>query len=419
MTQGQAYRPALVSWNLTRKCNLKCPHCYMSAGEKEDNELGTDECLRLIDEMVDLGTEMLILTGGEPLLRRDIYDIARYASDRGIWVVMGTNGVLVNDHVASKMVECGVKGVGISIDSLDPDKHNSFRGGPDAWKYSVRALDICRRHGLEVLVQTTVMDMNRHELPELIRFAQEKGAWSFNLYFLVQTGRGQQMNDLSAEDTDGLLRELVVQQESYRPMLVRAKCAPQYKQIAYEMGMGGLESGGCMAGTEYCRITPGGDVTPCPYMTEVAGNVRAGGLTGVWNESSVLQQLRDAKLLKGKCGRCEFSELCGGCRCRAYAAFGDYLSEDPACLYEPTGRAPRPELHEVIFSDAVHSRLERIPIRFIREKVRRGLRAYAQSNRLGVVTMADMDRALAGSSRERAFAGTALQSGKGDAGPDA
>src|SRR2546425_8703691 len=171
----------------------------MDAGRKDENELTTQECLGLIDEMKALGTEMLILTGGEPLLRKDIYEIAEVASSRGIWVVMGTNGVLITDRVVEKMIECGVRGVAISIDSLDPAKHDAFRGGPNAWEYSVRALDVCRAHGLPVLVQTTIMDMNYAEIPRMIAFAREKGAWSFNLYFLVQTGRGQQMNDLSPE----------------------------------------------------------------------------------------------------------------------------------------------------------------------------------------------------------------------------
>jgi len=176
MITQKAYTPSLISWNLTKKCNLRCPHCYMEAGQAAENELTTDECLRLLDDMKALGTEMLILTGGEPLLRKDIYDIARAASSQGFWVVMGTNGVLITDKVAQKMVECGVRGVGISIDSLDPEKHNSFRGGPNAWEYSVRALDICRAHGLEVLVQTTVMAMNIDEIPRLIDFTREKGA---------------------------------------------------------------------------------------------------------------------------------------------------------------------------------------------------------------------------------------------------
>ena len=396
------FRPSLISWNLTKKCNLRCPHCYMEAGRKAEQELTTEECLGLLDEMQALGTEMVILTGGEPLLRRDIYDIARYASDLGMWVVMGTNGVLIDDRVAERMVECGVKGVGISIDSIDPSKHDGFRGGPDAWKYSVRALDICRDHGLQVLVQSTVMDMNYDEIPQLIDFARDKGAWSFNLYFLVQTGRGQQMNDLSPVQTHDILAQLVEKQDDYRPMLVRSKCAPQFKQIAYAQGRGGLESGGCMAGTEYARITPNGDVTPCPYMTAVAGNVREQSFTDIWQGSPTLGELRDTNQLKGRCGRCEFNELCGGCRCRAHAAFGDYLQEDPACTYEPTGVPLKTS--ELVWDDEAIARLERIPIKFIREKVRKGLVAYAQSNSLSVITTDVMKKALSGEGRPQAFA---------------
>lgn len=391
------HRPALISWNLTKKCNLRCPHCYMEAGKAAAGELTTDECLGLIREFKSLGTEMLILTGGEPLLRRDIYDIARTASDEGIWVVMGTNGVLITENVVRKMIECGVKGVGISLDSLDPAQHDHFRGGPNAWKYAVRALELCHAYGLQVLVQTTVMAFNRHEIYQMIDFAREKGAWSFNLYFLVQTGRGQQLNDLSAEDTERVLTDLVERQDTYRPMLVRAKCAPHFKRIAYERGVGGLESGGCMAGTQYCRITPEGDVTPCPYMTAVAGNVREQPFTEIWNTSPMLLSLRDQKQLKGRCGRCEYSELCGGCRCRAYAAYGDYLQEDPSCTYQPTGHplAAQP----LMWSDEARARLDRIPITFIRERVRQGLESYARRNAIGLVTPEVMKQALAGMER--------------------
>lgn len=391
-----------MSWNLTKKCNLSCPHCYLDAGEGEEDELSTDECFALIDEMLLMGTEMLILTGGEPLLRRDIYDIASYASGKGIWVVMGTNGVLVNEHVASKMVECGIKGVGISIDSVDPEKHNRFRGGPDAWKYSVRALKICRSHGLEVLVQSTIMKENRHEIPELLEFAREHGAWSLNVYFLVRTGRGTSMPELTPLETENSLRQLIEAQSDYEPMLVRSKCAPQFKQLSYEMGLGGMESGGCMAGTEYCRITPEGNVTPCPYMDVVAGNVREDGFTSVWETSRVLTELRDVKNLKGRCGACEFNELCGGCRCRAFSATGDYLAEDPACRYQPgTLKIKTPE--HVVFTDTVLQRIERIPITFIQNKVRKGLMAYAASHNLQLITSEDMEKALAGSKRKRKF----------------
>lgn len=397
--------PTIVSWNLTRRCNLRCPHCYLEAGPGQQvdtsNELTTEECLRLIDEMKALGTEMLILTGGEPLLRRDIYEIAHHASRQGVWVVMGTNGVLITDTVARKMVECGVKGMGISIDSLDPEKHNSFRGGTNAWELSVRALEICRAHGLEVLIQATVMAANYAEIPRMIEFAREKGAWSFNLYFLVQTGRGQQMNDLSAEQTETMLAYLAEAQDRYRPMLVRAKCAPHFKRIAYEAGLGGLESGGCMAGTQYCRITPDGDVTPCPYMTVVAGNIREQSFREIWETSPVLLQLRDLDQLKGRCGRCEFNELCGGCRCRAYAAYGDYLEEDPACTYQPAGR--RLEFGEVRWSPEARARLERIPIAFIRDKVEQGLVAYAQRNGIHLITPDLMKEAMAGEGRPKVF----------------
>jgi radical SAM protein with 4Fe4S-binding SPASM domain len=294
-----------------------------------------------------------------------------------------------------------VQGVAISIDSLDPEKHNHFRGGPDAWEYSVRALDICRANGLQVLIQTTVMDMNYAEIPQMLKFARDKGAWSFNLYFLVQTGRGQQMNDLSPERTEAMLSNLVDWQDEYRPMLVRSKCAPQFKQIAYEKAVGGLESGGCMAGTQYCRITPQGDVTPCPYMNVVAGNVRDQSFGEIWRTSSVLQELRDLKQLKGRCGRCEFNELCGGCRCRAYAAHGDYLAEDPACRYQPTGQPL--EVQEIRWSAEAQTRLERIPLAFIRDKVRQGLEAFAQRQGLDLITADVMKEALAGDERSETF----------------
>ena len=403
METNTRHTPSLVSWNLTKRCNLRCPHCYMEAEPQAaaENELTTEECLRLVNEMKILGTEMIILTGGEPLLRKDIYDIASYASSQGLWVVMGTNGVLVTDRVARKMVECGVRGVAISIDSLVPEKHNSFRGGPNAWELSVRGLDTCRANGLEVLIQTTAMAMNYDEVPELIKFAREKGAWSFNLYFLIQTGRGQQMNDLSPEQTEAMLSYLVENQDRHRPMLVRSKCAPHFKRISYEQGLGGLESGGCMAGSQYCRITPQGDVTPCPYMTVVAGNVREQSFREIWETSPVLRQLRDSSQLKGRCGVCEFKELCGGCRCRAYAAYGDYLHEDPACTYRPAGRVL--EFAEVGWSAEAQARLERIPIVFIREKVRQGLEAYARRNGIHLITPGVMKESMAGEGRPEVF----------------
>lgn len=397
------YTPSLISWNLTKKCNLRCPHCYLEAGKKAEYELSTEECFALVDEMKQLGTEMLILTGGEPLLRKDIFDLSQYASAQGMWVVMGTNGVLVTEKTAQKMIECGVKGVAISLDSIEAENHNQFRGGPNSWEYSVRALKICRAAGLQVLVQTTVMESNYEEIPQLIDFTRELGAWSFNLYFLVQTGRGQQMNDLSPQRTHAMLENLAELQDRCRPMLVRSKCAPQFKQIAYQMGKGGLESGGCMAGVEYCRITPEGNVTPCPYMTVIAGNVLERSFTEIWQTSPVFRELRDLHQLKGRCGRCEFKELCGGCRCRAYAASGDYLQEDPACTYQPDGNGRLLRAEGIVWAEAARARLERIPIAFIRNKVQKGVEAYAQRRGKTRITAEVMNEALAGAERAGMF----------------
>lgn len=400
---ADAHRPSLVSWNLTRRCNLRCPHCYLSAGKKEEAELETAECLSLVEELRALGTEMVILTGGEPLLRKDVFEIASAASAAGMWVVMGTNGVLLDDRVAEKMIECGVKGVGISLDSLDPAKHDAFRGGPNAWRHSVRGLEVAVAHGLEVLVQTTVMDFNRDEIPKMIDFARAKGAWSFNLYFLVQTGRGQLLNDLSAEDTEELLGQLVDAQDAARPMLVRSKCAPQFKRLAYERATGGMESGGCMAGTTYCRITPSGDVTPCPYMDAVAGNVRERSFTDIWRHSELFGGLRDPERLEGRCGACEYRDLCGGCRCRGYAATGSVFAEDPACPHRPSGE--RRVLGTIEWSRAARKRLERIPIRFIRSKVETGLEELARSRGVPLVDERLMEEGLAGAARRPFGAG--------------
>jgi len=263
----------------------------------------------------------------------------------------------------------------------------------------VRALETCRANGLEVLVQTTIMEENHDEIEALLELARDRGAWSFNCYFLVQTGRGETMHELGAERTEAMLAKLVDWQQAYRPMLVRAKCAPHAKRIAFEQGLAGLDSGGCMAATEYCRITPEGDVTPCPYMTAVAGNVLERPFTEIWHEAELLRSLRDPDLLGGRCGDCEYRQLCGGCRCRAYAATGDVLAEDPACTYRPTGDDIL-ALGEVRWTAEARQRLEKIPIPFIRRKVEKALLAHAARHDLQEITPDVFKEAIAGDGRK-------------------
>lgn len=375
--------PSLVSWNLTAACNLRCPHCYLKAGCPRHGEMTTAECLRLIDEMAALGTEMVILTGGEPLLRQDVFDLARYASGQGLLVVMGTNGVLMDEATAHRLATSGVRGVGISLDSVHPEKHDAFRGMGGAWERTVAAMGACRREGLEVVVQTTVTDWNYHELPALAEFAHRQGAHAFNLYYLVCTGRGEKLTDITPQQYEDSLALLVDMQGHYPGMMVRAKCAPHVTRIALQKGSALTGSAGCPAGTSYIRVGPQGEVTPCPYLPIAVGNVREQGLRPLWEDAALFQELRTPQL-RGRCGACEFGDACIGCRARAWAVTGDYLGEDPWCTYQP-GHQPRPTPISVEWTPEALERLQRIP-GFIRGKVKLALEAWAREKGCAVVT---------------------------------
>lgn len=391
-----SYKPTVVSWNVTQACNLRCPHCYLAAGRPAPHELSTDDGFGVIDQLRELGTELLILSGGEPLVRRDLFALARYASERGLMVVLGTNGTLLNEKAAEKLKANGVQGVGISLDSLDSVKHDAFRGLPDAWERAVRAIELCVSHELEVAVQTSVLPMNYDEIPQMIGFAYEKGARAFNAYFLVCTGRGERLTDITPQQYEALLEYLIGAQAHYshekRSFFVRAKCAPHVKRLAYEKlshnartdsgALGLLASAGCPAGTSYLRITPQGDVTPCPYLPFVLGNVCQTSLRQIWEGSEILQKLW-ALELQGRCGICEFKRLCVGCRARAFALTGDLLGEDPWCTYQPNGRGER--LFAPIWTPEALPRIEKLPP-FVRERVRQGVEAYAQARGLEQIT---------------------------------
>ncbi|MBI4279398.1 MAG: radical SAM protein [Armatimonadetes bacterium] len=386
--------PRLISWNITRRCNLRCPHCYLAAGVAATHELTTLEALGLIDQMAAAGTEMLVLSGGEPLLREDVFDLARHASDRGIMVVLGTSGVLIDETRARQIASSGIAGVAVSLDSLDPKIHDAFRGMEGAWSLAVDGIDRCLEHGIPVLVQITVMKKNVREIPAVADFSARKGVLGFNVYFLVCTGRGEQMTDISPAQYEEVLSYLVQAQAAYPGMLIRARCAPHIVRLASTHGNAVLmTSAGCMAGRSYCRITPQGELTPCPYLPMSAGSVRHRRLLDLWTHSPLLAALRQPEL-RGRCGACEYAKanLCIGCRARALASRGDYLDEDPWCTYIPRSQpspaeqgardrdmAPSPEGgspgHVVWTEEALH-RLDRVPA-FVRDKVRRAVEASA------------------------------------------
>ena len=239
-------RPYVVSWNLTYRCNLACEHCYLDAGPKplvgtenfaDRSELGTEECFRVIDEIAAFAPECLtILTGGEPLLRRDILEIVRRAAERGLWVVVGTNGVRITENVAQRLAEAGARGLSLSLDALDPDRHDRFRMVRGAWQNTVEGAEILNRTGLPFIVQTTAGSHNLGELDAIADFAHDRlAAKVWNLYFLVPTGRGQFVSDMTPAQYDEVLASLYRIQRKYdRRMLVNAKCAPHYIKTVLE-----------------------------------------------------------------------------------------------------------------------------------------------------------------------------------------
>ena len=244
-------RPYVISWNLTYRCNLACEHCYLDAGPKplvgtdnfaDRSELGTEECFRVIDEIAAFAPECLtILTGGEPLLRRDILEIVQRAAERELWVVVGTNGVRITENVARRLAEAGARGLSLSLDALDPERHDRFRNVRGAWQNTVDGAEILNRTGLPFIVQTTAGSHNLGELEAIADYAHDRlAARVWNLYFLVPTGRGQFVSDMTPEQYDQVLASLYRIQRKYAGrMLVNAKCAPHFiKTVLEQSGAG-------------------------------------------------------------------------------------------------------------------------------------------------------------------------------------
>jgi AdoMet-dependent heme synthase len=421
-----------VSWNLTQRCNLHCTHCYMSAfaGADTSQELSTVECQRVIEDIATVNPNVfMILTGGEPLLRRDLFDLATHCTDKGFTVVLGTNGVLLRDKQAKQMRQSGIQGASISLDSTDAAKHDAFRHLPGAWRGAVRATQALRGEGLDFSIHTSITDWNVAEIPAMIDLAGELGAKVLNFFFLVRTGRGEGITDITPEQYEQILTYLARVQGLGSPdergdggapsvfdkaedpwtvpagrsggLIIRAKCAPFFRRILYSLDaksplLQNYAHGSCPAGKAYCRIMPEGDVTPCPYMPLVAGNLRQRSFGDIWQAAAVFDALRQPHL-GGRCGSCEFSQICGGCRCRAYATYGDYLAEDPACAYQPGqfgGRVITLSAEQTFgleapltmdWSAEAKARLQRLPA-FARGMVISGVERYAAAQGITRIT---------------------------------
>jgi len=395
-----SYVPHVVAWNLTRRCNLECAHCYIAAGPRESatTELETSECFRIVDELLAINpAPLIILSGGEPLLRADLTQIAAHASQRGATVVVGTNGTLLTDERIAGLKSAGVSGVAVSIDSLRPSYHDNFRHGKGSLDDTIAALGRLRAQRLDFIIQTTATKGNRVELERIAQWSAEQGAVAFNCYFLVATGRGAGMSDLAPAEYEAVLADLARWQRQYRgQMMIRAKCAPHFMRHVHradpESPILNYQTR-CPCGTQYCRITPDGKLTPCPYLPEVAGDLRAQSFGEIWRSAPLFRQIREGTL-GGKCGRCEYQKLCGGCRARAFALEGDVLAADPSCAYEPQSSDVIEAKETTYGSDFVpaltwsadaKSRLERIPS-FVRGVVAKRVEDWARERGLREIT---------------------------------
>jgi radical SAM protein with 4Fe4S-binding SPASM domain len=380
----------LIFWEVTKGCNLRCIHCRASATElSSPSDLETKNAMGIIDQIAEAANPILVLSGGEPLYRSDVFQLARYATDKGLRVALATNGTLVTKEVARMIVDAGVKRVSISLDGADALTHDAFRGIPGAFDAAVYGLRNLKSLGMSMQINMTIARHNARQLPQVLELARSLGADALHTFLLVPVGCGV---DIAAEQ--------MVAPEEYEEMLnwfydrsleggieLKATCAPHYFRVVRQRrvaerkaaeagatrvqapdpshigptemimpgGTGislkptGHPSGhptghpsdmnamtkGCLAGTGVCFISHEGEVFPCGYLPVIAGDLRNERFADIWQNSVVFNQLRDSGNLKGKCGCCEFRNLCMGCRARAYAATGDYLNEEPFCLYQP------------------------------------------------------------------------------------
>jgi len=353
---GAACAPRIISWNITLRCPLKCSHCYVDAGEKEaEGVLSFHEACSVIDQITRTGTPVVVLSGGEPLMRDDLCSIARYGTDRGLRMVLGTSGYLLDRPMAARLRESGIRAAAISLDSADPATHDTLRGTPGAWDMAVAAIGNCRHEGIGVQINMTAVRPVAADVEAVVALGKELGVKDYQVFFPVPTGRAAKGGDLSPVAYENVIREVLLR---YRDsdINLRPTCAPQFRRIADSLGINNPQWGrGCIAGITYCRIYANGDVTPCPYLPLSAGNVRTTPFDKIWADSPVFSALRDPSRLTGKCGRCEYQPVCGGCRARAWRGSnsvsprwcdglekpslvtGELCAEDPWCPYEPGG----------------------------------------------------------------------------------
>lgn len=343
--------PRWLALELTTRCNLACIHCRSCSSMcARTPEFSFDEARALLDDIASYAKPVVVLTGGEPLLREDLFDIAEYGTSRGLRMCLATNGTLITDDVCERIKRHSVRMVSLSLDGSTAAIHDDFRQQPGAFAGTMQAIEHFRRHDIPFLINSSFTKRNQHDIAGVYRLARATGAVAWYLFLIVPTGRGKDIlaELVSADDYEGILNWHYDMERNEDAVLMRPTCAPHYYRIYHQrsraeghrekrrnlsFSTGGNK--GCVCAQTIAFISANGDVHPCSYFPAVAGNVHRQSFRQIWEESPLFKSLRDFSMYKGRCGSCEYLKVCGGCRARADAIYGDYLAEEPYCSYIP------------------------------------------------------------------------------------
>lgn len=346
----KAHPPRIIAWEITKQCNLACSHCRAAASAKPaKGELSTNEGIRLLKNIKTLGAPVVILTGGEPLMRKDVFELAAAGKRLGLPMALATNGSLVTDEVAERIAQSGIRRTAISIDGVSSETHDALRGVQGSFNAAVKAASTLRKNNVPFQINTSVTKANGNELNLLYGLVRALGAQAWHVFMVVPVGRAVGIGDdlLDAARYEEMLHWLAARAGDM-DIEIKPTCAPQYYRIIRQDALMSSETAnnvrtlstrGCLAGQGFAFISATGNVQPCGYFPVVAGNVRKHPFSRIWRDSALFAQLRNHEKYKGRCGRCEFFAVCGGCRARALATSGHFLDDDCYCFYTPRADA--------------------------------------------------------------------------------
>jgi radical SAM protein with 4Fe4S-binding SPASM domain len=325
--------PLILAWELTKACNLECMHCRANASpDRDPDELTTNEGKGLLKELSTLGTKMVILSGGEALIRNDALLFARFGTSLGLRMTLATNGSTITRDSANEIKASGISRVSVSLDGITPYIHDEFRGRTGAYELALRGIDYLRSAGVPVQINTTVAAVNVSQMRMFPEFIKKLGASAWHVFFLVPTGRGHEMELATMLEYKSMLTDFLDVYISGSTEC-KATCAPQFYRMMSESGYKPVTKG-CLAGDGFGFVSSTGDIQPCGFLDIKCGNVKKKRFSEIWHSSDVLVNLRNTDLLDGKCGTCNHKNICGGCRARAYEITGNINSTDPICWFK-------------------------------------------------------------------------------------